>query len=308
MYLATPDVPAVRPRSAMTLVEVVVALAIVGLLVALTLPAVQKSREAAARTACRNNLKQIGLATHLYHDAHQRFPPGMSSPGGDPGHPYLSWLARILPYLEHEALWQTTETAFQQSANPFRDPPHVGFGTVIRTYGCPIDSRTASTAEVVGLTVAFTSYLGVSGTNLFAHDGALFPDSRVRLNDVTDGTSTTLLAGERPPGATLFYGSWYAGYGQLGTGSGDMILGVRELLYAAPPGPGGILLCSRGPYSFVPANINDRCNKLHFWSLHPGGGHFLMCDGSVHFFAYSCDSAMPALATRSCGEIVACPE
>jgi prepilin-type N-terminal cleavage/methylation domain-containing protein len=96
--------PRLPSRRGFTLIEVLVALAIVTLLIGLLLTAVQMVRAAAATTKCRNTLEQLGLALHTYHDTHGRLPLGMSSAGGPATEPYLSWLARTLPYLEQGAL------------------------------------------------------------------------------------------------------------------------------------------------------------------------------------------------------------
>src|SRR5207244_2898670 len=144
---------------------------------------------------------------------------------------------------------------------------------------------------------------GVEGTNQTTKDGVLFLDSRVRLEDVKDGTSHTLMVGERPPSADLVFGWWYAGWGQSKDGSGDMVLGVRER-YVSDLAPG----CPRGPYAYGPGKVNNQCDTFHFWSTHIGGAHFLFADGSVHFLLYSAAPLLPALATRAGGESVTVPE
>ena len=129
----------------------------------------------------------------------------------------------------------------------------------------------------VQLTVALTSYLGVSGTDLGSRDGVLYAERRVlRLTDITDGSSNTLLVGERPPGADLAYGWWYAGPGQDLTGSGDVTLGVRERNVALPGA------CPDGPYQLA-GRLTEQCDLFHFWSPHAGGANFLLADGSVRF-------------------------
>src|SRR5712664_2422798 len=100
------------PRRGFSLVELLVVLAIVGVLIGLLLPAVQRVRDAAARIDCGNRLRQVGLALHNYHAANRVLPPGVRGDAAD--FPYLSWHARILPYIEQDALWQQTRVAFAQ--------------------------------------------------------------------------------------------------------------------------------------------------------------------------------------------------
>jgi prepilin-type processing-associated H-X9-DG protein len=134
-------------------------------------------------------------------------------------------------------------------------------------------------------------------------DGVLLRDQAIRLSDITDGTSQTLLAGERPPSANFQFGWWYAGAGQRFTGSADMILGVRERnLLQVTKGS-----CPPGTYSFISGRTDDQCDMFHFWSLHSGGANFVFADGSVHFLGYAADSILPALASRAAGDIPAGP-
>jgi prepilin-type processing-associated H-X9-DG protein len=128
----------------------------------------------------------------------------------------------------------------------------------------------------------------------------LFRNSVVRLSDVSDGTSHTLAAGERPPSPDSQFGWWYGGGGQAGTGSLDSVLGVRELNVAVQVAAG----CGRGPFAFAPGKVDGPCDIFHYWSLHAGGANFLMCDGSVRFLSYDSDSLLPALATRARGDSV----
>lgn len=283
-------------RSGFTLVELLVVIAIIAVLVALLLPAVQAVRQTAIRAECLNNLKQIGLAAHQYHDSRKALPPGMRYQNFQDPHLMSSWLTELLPYLDQQNLWSLTEAAYKQQFLPFKDPPHVGLGTVIGLFVCPADGRAFSLqlAKKQNIRVAFTCYLGVSGRDLTTEDGVLYRDSRIRLTDISDGTSNTLLAGERPPSADFQFGWWYAGEGQKATGSCDMILGVEEQNVL----PITVGSCGPGTYRYGPGRVHNQCDMFHFWSLHAGGGHFLMADGSVHFLAYSAAPILPALASR----------
>jgi prepilin-type processing-associated H-X9-DG protein len=222
--------------------------------------------------------------------------------------PFSGWPLAIVPFLEQQALWEQARTAYRFVPLPFVNPPHTGLSTVVQAYICPSDGRivTAQVSLRTHTLAAFTSYLGVSGTNTPAKDGVLFQDSRVTLVDVADGTTGTLLVGERPPSADFQFGWWYAGVGQRFTGSADMILGVREPNWQ-PIVSGS--KCGPGNYPFMPADgFDDPCGMFHFWSPHPGGANFAFCDGSVRFLSYSADPVMPALATRAGGEAVSVPE
>jgi Protein of unknown function (DUF1559)/Prokaryotic N-terminal methylation motif len=288
-------------RAGITLVELLVVMAVIGLLVGLILPAVQKVREAASRTSCRNNLKQVGLALHQYTDTARVFPPGMSYRDGKDPYPFLGWHARILPYIEQDGLWRETVAAFAADRDFLHVPPHVAAGKIVSAYGCPSDSRTSRPNIFRRGT---TSYVGVEGLSQFERTGILHLDSRTAPADVSDGLSYTLLVGERPPSADDEFGWWYAGWGQGKNGSAEMLLGVREVRTFLPY----VTQCIRGPYEFRPGRISDPCDALHFWSVHPGGAHFLIADGSVQFLRYSAAPLMPALASRSGGETVPVPD
>ncbi len=291
-------------RPALTLVELLVVIAIIGILIGLIVPAVQQVRESAARIQCANNLKQIGLAAHQYHSAYGCFPAGIQVNGPCP---FSSWLTQLLPYIEQHPLWAATTNAYAADLDCEDNPPHVGLATVIPLFCCPDDFRVTQVqfAPVDQVNVALTSYLGVSGQNLTSLDGVLYPDSHVRVLDITDGTSNTLFAGERPPSTDFEFGWWYAGYGQNYTGSLDMILGVTEI--NAMPVVSGPASCGPGTYGYGPGNFGNQCDMFHFWSPHPGGAHFLFADGSVRFVSYDAAPLMPALASRAGGEVVSLP-
>lgn len=292
-----------RPRGGFSLIELLVVIAIIGVLTALLLAAVQRVRQASDRTGCANNLRQMGVALHHYHDASGGLPPGVSYHRGTDPLPFLSWSARLLPFLEQEALWKQTLRAFEDDPFFLDNPPHEGLATVMPVYHCPADPRTRQIAYI-GFKVAFTDYLGVEGTDQFRRDGVLYLDSKTHFADITDGISNTLFVGERPPSADGALGWWYAGEGQSKDGSGDMVLGVQERNVAGY-GKG----CPVGPFDFGPGRPDNQCDAFHFWSLHLGdGAHFLFGDGSVRFVRYSAAPLLPALATRSNGEPAVLPD
>jgi prepilin-type N-terminal cleavage/methylation domain-containing protein/prepilin-type processing-associated H-X9-DG protein len=293
-------------RRAFTLIELLVVIGIVSVLIGLLLPALQKVRGAAQRMECTNHLRQVGLAALQYHDERGAFPSGMYWQKGKSPYRLCSWLTQLLPFVEQGSLWDQTLSAYRTTKNALKNPPHVGLSTVIPVFNCPADGRTsnAQTAQMDKISVALTSYLGVSGSDLRTNDGILFRDSQVRLMDITDGASNTLLAGERPPSKDFQFGWWYAGAGQRFTGSADMILGVAERNIL----PYSRANCPNGPYQFAPGSFSNQCDMFHFWSPHTGGAHFLFADGSVHFLSYSAAPLLPALASRAGGEAVALPE
>jgi prepilin-type N-terminal cleavage/methylation domain-containing protein/prepilin-type processing-associated H-X9-DG protein len=293
------------PRNGFTLIELLIVIAIIAILIALLLPAVQKVREAALRTQCTNNLKQIALACHNYHDTYKAFPQGVSYT--NPTY-YFSWMAQLLPFVEQGALWNTA-TSYAANVNswPWGPPNNPALATVTPIYTCPMDPRSLLALDAKGLLVAFTSYQGNSGTagnpnpgkNSGGYDGVLYWQSRVRFADITDGTSTTFLAGERPPSADLWYGWWFAGNGFDWSGVGDVVLGSLEIQYAQALG------CSSSYATYQDGKLANNCDQAHWWSLHPGGSNFAFCDGGVRFIMYSAgDAAMAAMASRNGGEVV----
>jgi prepilin-type N-terminal cleavage/methylation domain-containing protein/prepilin-type processing-associated H-X9-DG protein len=290
-------------RSAFTLIELLVVIAIIAILIALLVPAVQKVREAAARTQCTNNLKQMGVALHAYHDVLHQFPSGVYINTGG-WLQYTTWFCQILPYLEQKTLWDNTTTWLKaNSGNPWQaGNPCIGF--IQPTFHCPADSR-PTTVPYGGFKVALTSYLGSAGTtsnNPVSADGVLYIDSTVRIADIIDGTSNTLLVGERPATPDFQFGWWPAAWG-TGAGDGDCVLGARDAALASafgdPATNVGLLLPSQPDQS-----THD---GAHWWSLHPGGANFLFCDGTVQFLSYTANSVLPQMSTRNSKEVFNMP-
>jgi prepilin-type processing-associated H-X9-DG protein/prepilin-type N-terminal cleavage/methylation domain-containing protein len=292
-------------RFGYTLAEILVVTAIIGVLIGILLPAVQKARDAAARTKCANNLHQLVIAAHQYHDNSRSLPAGMRYQNGKDSFQLMSWLTQLLPYLERQDLWSSAVDSYKSSPNPIEPSPHADLSTVVNAFVCPSDPRALDVqiAQRQQIPVALTCYLGVEGRDLDSLDGVLFVDSSVRMTDIRDGTSCTLLAGERPASADYQFGWWYAGAGQGFTGSADMVLGVEEqdiVPYSSVP-------CLPGVYKYGPGAVTNQCDMFHFWSLHTGGANFAFADGSVRFLSYSAAPLMPALASRAGGEAVEAP-
>src|SRR5262245_54602372 len=129
-----------RRRRGFSLIELLAVIAILSVLLGLILAAVQRVRASAARTRCANHLRQLGTALHDYHTAHGRLPPGMSYNDEKDPQPFLSWLARLLPYVEQDALWRQTEEAYRADRN-FLTPAHSARSVVVPLFLCPADPR-----------------------------------------------------------------------------------------------------------------------------------------------------------------------
>ena len=321
-------------RPAFTLVELLVVIAVIGILVALLLPAVQAARAAARRTQCINNLKQQALGMHTFHDTYQRFPsahqigqtwytgyqreapPSKMNPAT--GLPYegafWSWAMAIAPYIE----LNTVKDAQNVNAWPWFQVMSNGQelnGVTAKVFACPSDIRSNLIWSGGADKAALTSYLGVSGRNQFleaparGQDGILYVNSSVNMGGILDGTSNTLMIGERPPSSSLNYGWLWAGSGDAPYfGATDVVLGVNER--AGSP--------SAAPDYFRPGKVMDPTDihRYHFWSLHPGGGNWAFADGSVRFISYNAagpenasnplvnQTVLSRLATRAGNEVI----
>ena len=292
-------------RRAFTLIEMLVAIGVMGLLLSLLLPAVQRVREAASRLQCLNNLKQIGLACHHYHDGYGTLPPGagyLPGQGGDPLGRYVPWTVLLLPYIEQDALYRQTAQACAADPVGFHVPPHAGLTTVVKLYACPSDGRlSAPITDSFGVRAAYCSYNCVEGGT--GPDGAMTTVRANRLTDITDGTSSTLLVGECPPGGRLLAGSWYTLWHELAWGGDGYSRGLG-LLTASPHGSGPC----QGPFRYGPGRVDNPCDSNHFWSLHPGGANFLFADASARYLPYSAEPMMAAMGTIQGGEVVTLPD
>lgn len=281
-----------KVRTAFTLIELLVVIAIIAILIALLVPAVQKVRAAAARIQCANNLKQIGLALHNYHDNTKGFPQAYdgSLPWNAPDNANRkTWMALILPFLEQDNLQKGGIASYQSVS--------------VTVYSCPADPLAGKLGTFTGLPPGgLTDYLAVDGsiyTNTpsalhsvgLARDGVMFGGSRVRLTDITDGSSNTVMVGERPPAKSTSWGWWT--WGPL-----DSAMAVQN----AAPDPHGVVCPLPQLYR---AGANDQeCDCLHYWSHHSGGANWLLADGTVRFIDYGAAQLLPKLATRVGNEVV----
>ena len=262
-----------RLRPGFTLIELLVVIAIIAVLIGLLLPAIQKVREAANRASCTNNLKQLGTALHNYHSALNQFPPGSAGDGGTAAapRPAFGWAVLLLPYVEQQPLYDRLNPDARTLQQAFAgDLP--ALQTQLKVFLCPSDpgmtlnDNRRFTRAVAGmsLTIARSNYPGnggnAGGTGVFA------ANSRVALRDITDGTSHTLLVGERVSTNGRYAALWA---GQSGEAA---IVGIWSLC-------GTTLFRMMDGFAGTIAPVPEQA----FSSAHPQGANHLLCDGSVRF-------------------------
>jgi len=303
-----------RKPAGFTLVELLVVIAIVGVLMALVMPAVQMAREAGRRTACGNNLRQLGLALQQFHDARGQFPPGR----GGPAPTVFSPQAYLLPYVEQGGLHGQLDLKSAPTNLTIAGVSYSGAtnaaaaAQAVPILQCPSDS---ASGRVQGSTFGGTNYVACVGSGtvgngtLVRADGVFYLMSRVRFADLRDGSSHTAACSERTLGAGLYILELGNGVdvsigscGSRGTGgwysqrSAKWILGnYGNTLYNHFYAPNAL--------EWDCMNQAQQKGFMAARSNHPGGVQLLCCDGSTRFVADAINLAIwRGLATRSGGE------
>lgn len=303
-----------RTMQGFTLVELLVVIAIIGILIAMLLPAVQAAREAARRMNCANCLKQQGLALHMYNDTHGSFPDGGSfGPNAGQQDITFSFHASLLPYMEQDVAFKKLDfSAPIGTANNLAVALQLSPIFCCPSYAGDItDSITKNYAGARGNDWKICTYSGVCGARLpgvainthmvqtpdpncrgYFFNGILYPGSKVRLRDISDGTSNTLAIGER---------------------SIDLRVWTRGTFYSGTPSSPSTVCIASAKNVIAPINNPDRkyqgvdhgFNSSPFGSYHPGGAHFLFADGSVTFQNEEIDLELyQAICTRDGSETV----
>ena len=287
-------------RKAFTLVELLVVIAIIGILIALLLPAVQAAREAARRSQCSNNLKQLGLGLHNYHDSHLTLPPGSIVTNGImTGQPRRTPFVLILPYIEQGPLYE--QFVMVMPGYDFASAPNVALaGNVVPDYVCPSDGHANNPKPTPWGSCATTNYGCMIGQTLAdaqptVAKGVFAINTTSRFRDIFDGTSNTMAMAEQLMGSNLDYRGWWIN-GNVGRAFVCTMTGpnsvLNDVFYPDPnvcvegdgvtDDPLNNLPCEQGSTDFDTHWVASR-------SRHPGGAQAMLADGSVRFVSETVD-------------------
>ncbi|MHB1560703.1 MAG: DUF1559 family PulG-like putative transporter [Isosphaeraceae bacterium] len=315
-----------QPRRAFTLIELLVVIAIIGVLIAILLPAVQAAREAARRIQCTNNLKQIGIALHNYHDTCGAFPPGYLSlmdrvtyRNDGPG---WGWAALAMNQMEGTPVYNSINFVLNIEY-PANQTARV---TVLKSFLCPsdawredlftvVDSTTSNTTPGAPICqVASSNYVGSVGSgdpsSLYPWvptdsppgrdngNGLFFRNHSIRIAQITDGTSQTFAVGERSQ--NLSRATWT---GAVTNAAVPLVL-LQAEAGLDPEGSGALVIAHTGE-GHGPNSPSGLAHGDQYWAMHPGGANFLFADGSVRFIKEQVGfRVFQALATRAGGEVL----
>lgn len=309
-------------RLGFTLIELLVVIAIIAIVIGMLLPAVQRVRDSASRSKCQNNMKQLGIALHNFHDSHKVFPAsGWTQAGaGNPAGKFVGWRPLTLPYIEQENL----KKLYDFDSNWWEGTNPVAASVPVRTYQCPsVPQRGDITSAVAKAprpamtfsnpiaSIDYEAIMGVQPSAINPHLPTAFYDSTnrfsvmsrnsmTRMTDILDGTSGTIMVvecGARP----IVY---RAGSANLSL-SNDQGIGWADsegpFSFDGARGDGGAEGC--GPAGGCTSAMN-RKNDNEPYSFHRGGGNFLFADGSVRFLRESISlQTFAALCTMNAGEV-----
>ncbi|MBA3316251.1 MAG: DUF1559 domain-containing protein [Planctomycetaceae bacterium] len=309
-----------RRRDGFTLIELLVVIAIIAVLIALLLPAVQQAREAARRTQCKNNLKQMGLAMHNYHDTFNAFPIGATVQTTGNGSCNWAWGAAIMPFLEQGNAYQAAGVGQLTLPAALADPARLAvLQRPISVYRCPSDTGPDLNTNVPfgtgAVNLALSNYVASNGSysyrarfgdpeadsstatgfnNGMFIAGVVNPPGAVtrRMSSITDGTTNTIMVGER---------AWEVGFADYraavvwGMRGSGLAFAANDNGYVCVMGVGWVQLNSP-PYPYSATNSEHRRG---FSSNHTGGVHFLFCDGSVQFISENINHIARTTATNS---------